>query len=171
MIVKLMKNSWKRLSAVLLISLTATSFAAAGPAAAATSSATRSNTVATTTTHPSPLQRITVGESHYPVTGSIIGGLVYSRVELSLKSPDGKTHNFIGNAGGLFTAGAGALFGDLYTSDLDAVLKNTASISIIATPVYVNINFFDSHSTLLGNLHVGATSTVVGAGGGTGNWQ
>ena len=61
--------------------------------------------------------------------------------------------------------------GDVYTSDLSKMLSETKTFQINATPVYVNVNFFDGSSNLLGNFQSGAVSVVVGTGGGTGTWE
>ncbi|MFC6357365.1 VapA/VapB family virulence-associated protein [Luethyella okanaganae] len=108
------------------------------------------------------------GES-YPVSGAVIGGLLYTRVQIDSK--DGSGEKFVGNGGGVFTPGAGAFLGDLYTNDLARLYSDTTNFQVNATPVYTNINFFDSDANLLGSLHAGSVSTVVGVGGGTGNWS
>lgn len=97
--------------------------------------------------------------------GSIISGIFYNRIQIDIGGA-----RFVGNGGGLMTPGAGTLMGDIYTDDLDRLLRDTASYEVNATPVYVNVNFFDSNSTFLGSLHSGAVSTVTGIGGGVGSW-
>lgn len=109
-------------------------------------------------------------QTAYPISnGSIIGGIFYARYTCDIVV-NGKNYAGIGNGGGLFTPGGGALLGSVYTSDPVRLVTTTVSFQINATPVYVNINFFDNHSNLLGNLQVGAVSTVVGTGGGTASW-
>lgn len=109
-------------------------------------------------------------DTAYPISnGSIIGGVFYVRVTAAI-TVNGRVYNFYGNGGGLFTPGGGALMGDIYTSDAVRLVTTTVSFQVNATPVYVNVNFFDNSSNLLGSLHTGAVSTVVGIGGGTGSW-
>lgn len=107
----------------------------------------------------------------YPISnGSIIGGIFYVRYTCDIVV-NGKTYAGVGNGGGLFTPGGGAVLGDVYTDDPVRLVTNTVSFQINATPVYVNINFFDGNSNLLGHLQSGAVSTVVGTGGGTASWS
>lgn len=109
--------------------------------------------------------------SKYPISnGSIIGGLFYVRISCDI-SVNGKHHSFIGNGGGLFTVPGGALLGDIYTDDASRLVASTVSFQVNATPVYVNVNFFDGSSNLLGNLQSGAVSFVTGVGGGSGSWS
>jgi Rhodococcus equi virulence-associated protein len=110
-------------------------------------------------------------QASYPISnGSIIGGVFYTRITCDI-TVNGKNYAFVGNGGGLFTPGGGALLGDVYTDDAARLVASTVSFQVNATPVYVNVNFFDGSSNLLGNLQVGAVSTVVGTGGGSGSWS
>lgn len=102
--------------------------------------------------------------------GSIVGGVFYVRITCDI-SVNGKNHAFVGNGGGLFSPGAGALLGDIYTDDVNRLVASTVSFQVNATPVYVNVNFFDDHSNLLGHLQTGAVSIVTGTGGGKGSWS
>jgi hypothetical protein len=103
----------------------------------------------------------------YPATGSVASLLFYLQFQVVING--GKT--FDGKAGGISTPGGGALFGDVYTDDVNRLYSNTASFQFNATPVYVNINFFDRHSSFLGHLQSGGISTVLGTGGGSGGWS
>jgi hypothetical protein len=76
-----------------------------------------------------------------------------------------------GHGGGLFTAGGGGSWGHLYTNDIDRLYRDTISFQVNATNVYINVNFFDANSNLLGNYHGGGIGTVVGVGGGTVRWK
>ncbi|GAA3596672.1 hypothetical protein GCM10022198_20770 [Klugiella xanthotipulae] len=107
-------------------------------------------------------------EASIPAAGSIVGGLVYTRVQVDAK--DGSKKSFVGNGGGLFTPGAGAVIGTLYTDDLARLYADTVSFQVNAAAAYTNVNFFDADSHLLGHLQAGSLSTVVGIGGGTGSW-
>jgi hypothetical protein len=102
----------------------------------------------------------------YPATGSVASFIFYLQFQVQITN--GKTFN--GKAGGISSAGGGALFGDVYTGDLNRLYSDTVSFQFIATPVYLSIQFFDRHSNLLGTFQSGAVSTVAGTGGGTGGW-
>jgi Rhodococcus equi virulence-associated protein len=82
-----------------------------------------------------------------------------------------KGKSFNGNAGGVSSPGGGALFGDVYTDNIDNLYANTVSFEFQVTPVYLSILFFDGNSNLLGHFQSGAVSIVTGIGGGTGHWS
>jgi hypothetical protein len=103
----------------------------------------------------------------YPATGSVASMIFYLQFQVVIT--DGKS--FAGKAGGLTTPGGGALFGDVYTDDLNRLYSNCVSFEFNATPVYLNINFFDGKSNFLGHLQAGGISTVLGVGGGSGAWS
>ena len=103
----------------------------------------------------------------YPATGSVASLIFYLKFQVQVKG--GETFN--GNAGGIASPGGGALFGDIYTDNLANLYANTVSFSFQGTPVYLSIQFFDSHSNLLGHLQAGAVSIVTGVGGGSGRWS
>ena len=103
----------------------------------------------------------------YPAHGALASLGVYIRLRVDVN--DGKS--YVANGGGLFTPGGGALFGDVYTDDINRLYSNTVSFAIEATNVYVSVQFFDGNGSLLGHLQAGAVSTVTGAGGGTGYWS
>lgn len=104
----------------------------------------------------------------YPATGSIESFIFRMKLRLGVKQ-DGKT--FSGNASSIGTPGGGALFGDVYTDDIDRLYNDTVSFTFESTPVYLSMQFFDQNSRLLGHLQSGAVSTVAGAGGGRGSWS
>jgi hypothetical protein len=52
-----------------------------------------------------------------------------------------------------------------------ALYNNTQSFQFNATPVYLNINFFDGNGNFLGSFQSGGISTVLGTGGGNGSWS
>lgn len=106
-------------------------------------------------------------EKAYPATGSVASLIFYLRFQVNIT--DGKS--FDGNAGGISSAGGGALFGDVYTKDLERLYRDTVSFEFQGTPVYLSILFFDGDSNLLGHFQSGAVSTVTGTGGGTGSWS
>jgi hypothetical protein len=113
---------------------------------------------------------ITSATGVYPAHGSLASLIFYVKVQVVIN--DGKT--FDGNAGGAFTPGGGALFGDVYTDDINALYSNTHSFELhsVAIPVaYTAVLFFDGSSNLLGHFEAGAVTTVTGIGGGTGSWS
>ncbi|WP_445721753.1 VapA/VapB family virulence-associated protein [Flavobacterium sp.] len=76
----------------------------------------------------------------------------------------------VGHGGGLFTPGGGGSWGHLYTNDIERLYRDTISFQVNAAQVYLNVNFFDAHSNLLGSYHGGGIGTVRGIGGGTTKW-
>jgi hypothetical protein len=105
----------------------------------------------------------------YPCTGSVASLIFYLKFQITITPAGGKVFN--GNAGGVSSPGGGALFGDVYTDDLNRLYSNTVSFEFQGTPVYLSILFFDGNSNLLGHAQCGAVSTVLGVGGGTGSWS
>lgn len=110
------------------------------------------------------LKATTAGHS---ANGSVASMIFYLTLQVIVDG--GKT--FDGQAGGISSSGGGALFGTVYTDDLDALYARTQSFQFNATPVFLNINFFDGHANLLGHFEAGGTSTVLGTGGGKGSWS
>lgn len=106
-------------------------------------------------------------KTKYPANGSVIGTFFYFRFTVSVTGGE----KFTGNAGGLGSVAGGALFGDVYTENIDRLYRDTVSFSFVATPVYVTLQFFDSSSNFLGHYQAGAVSTIVGTGGGSGGWS
>lgn len=106
-------------------------------------------------------------ETAYPATGEVVSMIFYLKFRVNIT--DGK--EFDGNAGGASTPGGGALFGDVYTDDIDKLYADTVTFEFNATSVYLSILFFDSDSELLGHFECGALSTVNGVGGGSGSWS
>lgn len=107
--------------------------------------------------------------SSYPANGSIASAVIWMKCQCVITSPGGKTFN--GSSWGISFPGGGALFGDVYTSDLDALYANTKSFALAATPVYTSFTFFDGSSNALGSFQAGSVSTVSGTGGGSGSWS
>jgi hypothetical protein len=104
----------------------------------------------------------------YPATGSVASLIFYLKFQVSVKN-GGKTFN--GDAGGISSPGGGALFGDVYTDDINRLYRDTTAFEFQGTPVYLSILFFDKNSNLLGHFQAGAVSTVLGVGGGSGKWS
>ncbi|MEH1905990.1 MAG: VapA/VapB family virulence-associated protein [Nostoc sp.] len=113
------------------------------------------------------VKSISATTSKYFAEGSVTSYAFYLKFEVNIDN--GKS--FDGKAGGLSSPGVGALFGDIYTDDLNRLYANTVSFQFNATLVYLNINFFDKHSNFLGHFQSGGISTVLGTGGGSGSWS
>src|SRR5436190_23549531 len=75
----------------------------------------------------------------YPANGAIASMIFYVKCGVSVT--DGKS--LTGNAGGACTPGGGALFGDVYTDDINRLYSNSVSFQVTATPVYVSVLFSD----------------------------
>lgn len=106
-------------------------------------------------------------QTAYPANGSVASFIFYFVFQVTVKS--GKQFN--GKGGGISTPGGGALFGDVYSDDINRLYRDTVSFQFNCTPVYTNLNFFDKHSNFLGSFQSGSVSTVTGTGGGSGNWS
>lgn len=115
------------------------------------------------------VQSLTATTTSYPASGSVLSLVFYLNFMVNITSEGGKT--FDGNAGGVSSPGGGALFGDVYTDDLNRLYNSTVSFEFQGTPVYLSILFFDGDSNLLGHFQSGAVSTVAGVGGGRGSWS
>lgn len=107
-------------------------------------------------------------DTSYPANGSVASFMFYLQFQVSIKD-GGK--RFDGKAGGITTPGGGALFGDVYTDDLNRLYAATKSFEFQATSVYTSLLFFDGNSNLLGHFQSGSVSTVNGVGGGSGSWS
>ncbi len=110
---------------------------------------------------------ISTAATGYAANGSIASLLFYMQVQVVIKG--GKT--FDGKAGGIGFPGGGALFGTVYTDDINRLYANTKSFAFQATPVYFAVEFFDGNSNYLGTFQSGAVSIVTGTGGGSGHWS
>lgn len=104
----------------------------------------------------------------YAANGSVASAIFYLKFQVTVNN-GGKTFN--GHAGGIAIPGGGALFGTVYTDDINRLYSDTVSFEFQATSVYTSLLFFDSHSNLLGHYQAGAVSTVNGVGGGSGKWS
>ncbi|WP_044401912.1 VapA/VapB family virulence-associated protein [Lacinutrix sp. Hel_I_90] len=113
------------------------------------------------------VESITATTQSYPANGSVASFIFYLKFQVNVTG--GKSFN--GNAGGASTPGGGALIGDVYTSDINRLYKDTKSFQFNATPVYTSLIFFDGNSNVLGTFQAGAVSTVAGIGGGSGSWS
>lgn len=115
----------------------------------------------------SVVESLAATTTSYGAKGSVASMVFYLQFQVAVTG--GKTFN--GKAGGISSPGGGALFGDIYTDDINRLYSSTASFQFNATPVYTNLNFFDSHSNFLGSFQSGSVSTVLGTGGGSGSWS
>ena len=111
--------------------------------------------------------KILTTTTSYPAKGSSVSMIFYLQFQVSVDG--GKTFN--GKAGGISTPGGGALFGDIYTDDINRLYSNTVSFQFTSTPVYLSLVFFDGNSNVLGTFQSGSVSTVTGVGGGSGSWS
>ncbi|MBL0888741.1 VapA/VapB family virulence-associated protein [Myceligenerans indicum] len=104
----------------------------------------------------------------YPADGSLASMIFYLKVWVNIKN-GGK--EFEGDCGGVGTPGGGALFGDVYTDDLNRLYAETETFELNAASVYTSIVFFDGDGNALGNFQSGSVSTVAGIFGGKGSWS
>lgn len=105
-------------------------------------------------------------DKKYPATGNIEGGIVYARLNVEVKGGQ----KCGSDVWGAFTPGAGALIGDIYTSDIDTLYRDTVSCEVNATPLYVNVNFINAKTQIIGSFQAGGISTIVGVGAGKCIW-
>ncbi len=108
-----------------------------------------------------------VGDSSASVTGSLSIAFFWNHISLDVSG--GK--HFVGDGGVTQLFGAGWFSGTLHTDNIEALYRDTVSYNINGTPLYTNVNFFDSKSHLLGHLQTGSVSIFLGTGGGTGSWR
>lgn len=104
----------------------------------------------------------------YAADGAIVSGVFW--VQVNVNDWDGQPKAYVGEGGGVFTPGGGALIGAVYTDDLDGLLANTTRFEVNAAFAYTSIVFFDDDSNCLGSYQSGSVSTVAGVGGGKGGW-
>jgi hypothetical protein len=107
-------------------------------------------------------------DTAYATNGAIVSGVFW--VQVNVDSWDGQTKAYVGEGGGVFTPGGGALIGAVYTDDLEGLLANTTRFEVNAAAAYTSIVFFDEDSNCLGSYQSGSVSTVIGVGGGKGSW-
>lgn len=108
-----------------------------------------------------------VASTTYPATGSIASMVIYEKVQVTVTG--GKT--FDGSAWGVSFPGGGALFGDVYTDDINRLYNSTSSFVVTATPVYTAVYFYDDNGNYLGSFQAGSVSIVTGTGKGSGSWS
>ncbi len=106
------------------------------------------------------------GQQQWTVQGVLASALVYQRLKLNVEG--GET--FEGYAGGLSFPGGAMVWGTLFTDNIQRLYDRTESFEFNAVGPYLNVNFFDGHSAILGHAQLGGVSSVIGIGGGTGTW-
>ncbi len=114
------------------------------------------------------IEQLLLGDTAYAADGAIVSGVFW--VQVNVNDWDGQPKAYVGEGGGVFTPGGGALIGAVYTDDLEGLLANTARFEVNAAAAYTSIVFFDDDSNCLGSYQSGSVSTVVGIGGGKGGW-
>lgn len=97
------------------------------------------------------------GANRYPARGSIASAVILTKCQCTVTND--KT--FKGDVWGLATPGGGALIGDVYTDNIDALYANTTAFTLIATPVYTTFIFQDRNGATLGSFQAGSISTVI----------
>jgi Rhodococcus equi virulence-associated protein len=115
----------------------------------------------------SSVQVLASSNTAYSANGSVASLIFYMKCQCTIKG--GKTFN--GSAWGVSFPGGGALFGDVYTNDINALYANTVSFTLVCTPVYTTFIFNDVNGNALGSFQAGSISTVSGTGGGSGSWS
>lgn len=108
-----------------------------------------------------------VSTETYPCTISIVGALVYSRVEVVFQDPAGTIYTFKGDAGGL---GLGDIDGPgvIYFSDLQKLLKTKSfGVAFVAEDGGTAMVTWGSH----GNANIVGVGEGAGGFGGSGSWH
>lgn len=111
--------------------------------------------------------------SCYYATGSVVSMIFYLQFQIQINDTNAGSYNyytFNGQGGGISSPGGGALIGDIYTDNLDALIKNTCCMEFNCAFAYTSVVFFDRSSNCLGSYQSGSVSTVAGIGGGSGKW-
>jgi hypothetical protein len=112
--------------------------------------------------------------NHYSANGSVMSMIFYLQFQITISDNNAEPYNhriFNGKGGGISSPGGGALMGDIYTDDLDRLIKDTHSMEFNCAFAYTSVVFFDKSSHCLGSFQSGSVSTVAGIGGGTGKWK
>lgn len=98
----------------------------------------------------------------YQAHASLVAIIFWARIHVTVVG--GKS--VIGDGGGVYTPGGGGIWGNLYTSDIERLYRDSYSYQMSATAFYMGINFFDGNSNYLGSFHGGGLGIVTGTGGG-----
>jgi hypothetical protein len=104
----------------------------------------------------------------YPATCALAGAIFYLNVQITMEQ-DGEV--FDGDAGGFGSPGGNAMWGDVYTDDLNRLYAKTQTFELNAAAVYTSVMFFDGDSNFLGHYESGGVGTILGVYGGKGSWS
>ncbi|HEX8240117.1 MAG TPA: VapA/VapB family virulence-associated protein [Allosphingosinicella sp.] len=124
-------------------------------------------TIESATAHLRSAPQAAAANTAYSATGSVASLVIWTKCQCSIKG--GKT--FDGSVWGVTFPGGGALFGDVYTDDVNALYAKTTNFVLIAAYAYTTFIFLDEHGNALGSFQAGSVSTVGGQGGGSGHWK
>lgn len=108
------------------------------------------------------------------ITASALAGFV--KVECWM-DVNGTQYAFEGRAFGTTLVGGATYWGHVYTNDVEKLVGKTNNFNVNAVTVfpagYVNVNFFDADSKILGHAHGGGVSSpaFTFTGGGVGAWR
>jgi hypothetical protein len=105
------------------------------------------------------IETMLAAQTAYEANGAIVSGVFW--VQVNVNDWDGQPKAYVGEGGGVFTPGGGALIGAVYTDDLDGLLANTTRFEVNAAAAYTSIVFFDEDSNCLGSYQSGSVSTVI----------
>jgi hypothetical protein len=103
----------------------------------------------------------------YAANGSVASIVIYQSCQCAITN--GRTFN--GKSWGLSFPGGGALFGTVYTDDINRLYSQTTNFAFTGTPVYTAFYFYDDAGNLLGTFQAGSISTATGGGHGSGSWS
>jgi hypothetical protein len=103
----------------------------------------------------------------YPANGAIASMIFWLRCRCNIDN--GKS--FVGDAFGIAVPGGSALFGDVYTDDLNKLYSATEKFTLIAAIAYTTFIFHDGNGTVLGSFQAGALGTTTGTAYGSGSWS
>ncbi len=114
-------------------------------------------------------------EEKYSIKIIVAGGLGYLKVTAWMQALDREWY-FEGDAGATTVAGLGVYWGHCYSRNIALLVREARRFQVNATSPfppfgYVNVNFFDDHSKLLGHAHGGGLAVLNCVGGGTGTWK
>ncbi len=113
----------------------------------------------------SPLQGV---ETAYEATGNIACAVIWARVQARLID---RNMHFQADTWGGGSPGGGALFGHIYTDNVDELLQNTSKVLVYACAAYTAFVFQNRVERVLGHFQAGSVSTVAGFFKGDGRWH
>ncbi len=119
--------------------------------------------------HAASLERLLTTEKIF-AKAFITSFVIVQDVSINTKGGDDTMDICVSTTGGACTAGSGVTLGDIYTEDMDGLLKNTAWIGFFAAAAYLHIDFYDKDHKIIGHFEGGGLSSVIGGGGGSAKW-